>query len=66
VASNFADRVAEHYYDHFGSWIWYADAGGSGAIANMYQEHVAGREVMTTLDPVMQFALNDLPNLFGS
>jgi hypothetical protein len=66
VASNFADRVAELYYDHFGSWVWYAGARGGGEIAAMYQSHVANREVMATLNSVMQFALNDLPNLFGS
>lgn len=51
VAGNFADHVAEHYYDHFGSWVWYADAAGGGDIAAMYQSHVANREIMTTSIP---------------
>jgi hypothetical protein len=63
TAANLENTYPERYYAHYGSWNWYANAGGGGETGEMYREHVAGREVMTTLDAITRFALHHLPDI---
>lgn len=61
VLSDFTDRVAQYYYDHYGCWVWRSVTSSSDELAAMYSQHVAGQEVRVTIEPVRQFLLSDLP-----
>jgi hypothetical protein len=62
VLSDFTDRVAEYFYDHYGCWVWrqVSDIGAT-ELAVMYRDSVAGAEVRVTTEQVRQFLLEDLP-----
>jgi hypothetical protein len=66
VLSDFTDRVAEHYYDHYGCWVWYADAqGGSDDLSSNYGDSIADKEVLVTLPAVRRFCFEQLPARLG-
>jgi hypothetical protein len=67
VTSAFTDAYAERYYDHYGCWTWYADAAVTrDEIAEMYRDHVAGKDAAATLPAVTRFSLHTLSEALSS
>lgn len=62
VLSDFTDRVGKYFYDHYGCWVWQANAGtGNDELSTMYHHAVADREVRLSLKGVRRFLFEALP-----
>lgn len=62
VLSDFTDRVAEYYYDHYGCWVWRSvTPPDSSELATDYSQVVADQEVRVTIESVRQFLFAELP-----